>query len=121
MKNNLWPHFAPYFSNIYSAWKCKLYIAKKVCLNTVKEILLRDIIFHVFKEFLFCFIVHSKTLRKNKTLKSETNKNIILIEIKEHAILVLFLKFEMIKLLTSGLFGILLLLKVLPSHDIDKD
>ena len=31
------------------------------------------------------------TLRKNKTLKSDKNKNILWIEIKEHAILVLYL------------------------------
>ena len=38
-------------------------------------------------------------------------RNILLIEIKEYAILVLFLKFEVIKLLTLDLFAVLLMLK----------
>ena len=41
--------------------------------------------------FLFCLKRYSETLRKNKTLKSDKNKNILWIEIKEHAILVYLL------------------------------
>ena len=51
------------------------------------------------------------SLRKNKTLNSDTNKNILLTEIKEHATLLLFLSFKVIKLLNLDLFAILLLLE----------
>ena len=43
-----------------------------------------------FNIFLFCLKGHSGTLRKNKTLKSDKNKNILWIEIKEHSALVYF-------------------------------
>ena len=44
-----------------------------------------------FNIFLFCLKRYSETLRKNKTLKSDKYKNILWLEIKEHAILVYFL------------------------------
>ena len=47
------------------------------------------------------------SFRKNKTLNSDTNKT----EIKEHATLLLFLSFKVIKLLNLDLFTILLLLE----------
>ena len=46
-----------------------------------------------FNIFLFCLKGRSETLRKDtkKTLKSDKNKNILWIEIKEHSTLVYFL------------------------------
>ena len=44
-----------------------------------------------FKIFLFCLKGYSETLRKNKTLKSDKNMNILWIEIKEHSTLAYYL------------------------------